>query len=113
MFKTISIVKLFHNFRLTSRTSGLLSRADFNPMRPMTAGPPDIHEYPTPPITRAWASGSGTPLVRPLSAGVYHKPLIPTDSRNGSPNDRIRAISSSPIIDAIQNELKRINREEK
>ena len=104
---------MFLYFRLTSRTSGLLSRTDFHPMRPMTAGPPEIHEHPTPPITRAWASGSGTPLVRPLSAGIYHKPIIPSDPRNGSPHDRIRAMSSSPIIDAIQNELKRINREEK
>lgn len=91
----------------------MLSRADLNPMRPMTAGPPDIHEYPTPPITRAWASGSGTPLVRPLSAGIYHKPLIPTDPRNGSPYDRTGAVSSSPIFNSIQNEINRINKEEK
>lgn len=28
--------------RLTSRTSGLLSRTDFNPVRPVTAGPPVV-----------------------------------------------------------------------
>lgn len=99
-------------FRLTSRTSGLLSRTDFNPTRPMTAGPPDTQPPQNPvPTIRAWTSGSG-PLVRPLSAGVYHKPnLTVTDER--AEIDRTRAMSASPIIDAIQKELKRISNEEK
>lgn len=78
----------------------------------MTAGPPDTLPPQNPvPTIRAWTSGSG-PLVRPLSAGVYHKPnLTVTDER--AEIDRTRAMSASPIIDAIQKELKRISNEEK
>lgn len=99
--------------RLTSRTSGLLSRADFNPIRPMTAGPPDTQQPQNPvPTIRAWTSASGSNLVRPLSAGVYHKPTLSVADERAE-IDRTRAMSASPIIDAIQKELKRISNEEK
>jgi hypothetical protein len=77
----------------------------------MTADPIEVSQNPVPTI-RAWTSGSGSNLVRPLSAGVYHKPkLSVTDERLEI--DRTRAMSASPIIDAIQKELKRISNEEK
>lgn len=96
---------------MTSRTSGLLSRTDFNPLRPMTAGPPDTQPPQNPvPSLRAWTSGSGS-LVRPLSAGVYHKPNLSADELLEI--NRTRAMSASPIIDAIQKELKRISNDEK
>lgn len=78
----------------------------------MTAGPPD-NQVPQNKVStiRAWTSGSG-PLVRPLSAGVYHKPSL-TAADERAEIDRTRAMSASPIIDAIQKELKRISNEEK
>lgn len=99
--------------RLTSRTSGLLSRTDFNSVRPMTAGAHDTQQSQNPvPTIHAWTSASGSNLVRPLSAGVYHKPHLSATDEKGE-MDRIRAMSASPIIDAIQKELKRINNDEK
>lgn len=97
---------------MTSRTSGLLSRTDFNPLRPMTAGDPDTQPSQNPqPTLRAWTSGSGS-LVRPLSAGFYHKPSLSIANEQMEIN-RTRAMSASPIIDAIQRELKRIDNDEK
>jgi hypothetical protein len=75
----------------------------------MTADPIEVTPQNPVPTIRAWTSGSST-LVRPLSAGVYHKPkLSVTDEK--AEIDRTRAMSASPIIDAIQKELKRISNE--
>lgn len=93
-------------FRLTSRTSGLLSRTDFHPTRPKTADQPDLQPQKPLPTIHAWSSGSGANL-RPMSAGIYHKP----DAEEMKKIDRNRAMSASPIIDAIQEELKRISNE--
>lgn len=72
----------------------------------MTAGP-DTHQTQNPvPSIHAWTSGSGSTLVRPLSAGIYHKPNLTADDKTEL--ERTRAMSASPIIDAIQKELKRI-----
>lgn len=48
-----------------------------------------------------------------MSAGIYHKPDIATGNNNDDKVkiDRNRAMSASPIIDAIQEELKRISNE--
>lgn len=97
-------------FRLTSRTSGLLSRTDFHHMRPKTADQPDVPPQKPIPSIHAWQSGSGSLLVRPMSAGIYHKPDIGS-SEEKLRTDRSRAMSASPIIDAIQKELKRISNE--
>lgn len=81
----------------------------------MTAGPPDTQPPQNPvPTIRAWTStsGSGSNLVRPLSAGIYHKPNLSAADEKAR-IDRTRAMSASPIIDAIQKELKRISNEEK
>jgi len=61
-----------------------------------------------PPI-KAWTSGSGS-LVRPLSSGVYHKPKLSVAEEETN-TDRTRAMSASPIIDAIQKELEKIVRD--
>ncbi|KAL7030859.1 hypothetical protein ACKWTF_006810 [Chironomus riparius] len=95
--------------RLTSRTSGLLSRTDFHTTRPKTADHSvNQTQNPITPI-HAWTSGSGSALVRPMSAGIYHKPCSTNDDHLKV--DRSRAMSASPIIDAIQKELKRISDE--
>jgi hypothetical protein len=44
-----------------------------------------------------------------MSAGIYHNPDTPPEDRVKI--DRNRAMSASPIIDAIQEELKRISNE--
>lgn len=102
-------IKLKITSRLTSRTSGLLTRADFHPARPKTADQPDLQLQNPLPTIHAW-SGSGSNL-RPMSAGVYHKPEIATSENDRVKIDRNRAMSASPIIDAIQQELKRISNE--
>lgn len=79
----------------------------------MTAGPPDAPPPQNPaPTIRAWTANSGSNLVRPLSAGVYHKPNLSAVEEKEQ-IERTRAMSASPIIDAIQKELKRISKEEK
>jgi hypothetical protein len=95
-------------FRLTSRTSGLLSRTDFHTARPKTADHSGNQVQNPIPTIHAWTSGSGSALVRPMSAGIYHKPGI-TSTDDHLKVDRSRAMSASPIIDAIQKELKRIS----
>lgn len=91
----------------------MLSRTDFNPARPMTAEPHQPSQNPIPSI-RAWtSSASGSNSMRPLSAGIYHKPELPVQSGEKLTIDRMRAMSASPIIDAIQKELRRINQDEK
>ena len=100
---------LIPHFRLTSRTSGLLSRTDFHTTRPKTADH-SVNQTQNPiPTIHAWTSGSGSALVRPMSAGIYHKPSSTNDDHLKV--DRSRAMSASPIIDAIQKELKRISDE--
>jgi len=77
----------------------------------MTAGPDTESSQNPVPTIRAWtSSSSNSNLVRPLSAGVYHKPEAAT---NKTEIDRSRAMSASPIIDAIQKELRRISGDEK
>lgn len=88
----------------------MLSRADFHPTRPKTADQSDIQMQKPIPTIHAWSSGSGSALVRPMSAGIYHKPEI-ASSDDKLKVDRSRAMSASPIIDAIQKELKRISDE--
>lgn len=97
---------------MTSRTSGLLSKSDYNRARPLTADPGEAPENPIPAI-EAWQSKSHSNL-RPFSAGVYHKPKlsIHEESTTTTTVNRTRAMSASPIIDAIQKELKRISKEE-
>lgn len=88
----------------------MLSRTDFHPTRPRTADQHDIQPQNPIPSIHAWASGGGSSggLMRPMSAGIYHKPnAAPLDDKIKI--DRSRAMSASPIIDAIQKELKRIS----
>lgn len=95
---------------MTSKTSGLLSRAHYNSSRPLTAGASETQAQKNPvPTIHAWTSGSGSNLVRPLSAGVYHKPILSANDEEKE-MDRLRAMSASPILDAIQKELKKINK---
>ena len=107
LFQFQSLLSFY--FRLTSRTSGLLSRTDFHPTRPKTADHSENQTQNPIPTIHAWTSGSGSALVRPMSAGIYHKPGITSSSQLKV--DRSRAMSASPIIDAIQKELKRISDE--
>lgn len=86
-----------------------MSRADFHPARPQTADQPNLQPQNLLPTIHAWSSGSGANL-RPMSAGVYHKP-DGTKREEMRKIDRSRAMSASPIIDAIQEELKRISNE--
>jgi hypothetical protein len=75
----------------------------------MTAGPEvQSTSQNNVPAIRAWSSGSG-PLVRPLSAGVYHKPELSSVDEKTSTDQAKTIDKSSPIIDAIQRELKKIS----
>lgn len=95
---------------MTSRTSGLLSRTDFHPARPKTADQPDIQPQNPLPTIHAWSGSSSSNNLRPMSAGIYHRPDVST-SEERIKIDRNRAMSASPIIDAISEELKRISNE--
>jgi hypothetical protein len=46
-----------------------------------------------------------------MSAGIYHKPDVGSSAEEIRKIDRGRAMSASPIIDAIQEELKRLSNE--
>lgn len=85
-----------------------MSRTDFHPARPKTADQPDIQPPNPQPTIHAWSGSSNN--LRPMSAGIYHKPDV-TSSEERLKMDRHRAMSASPIIDAIQEELKRISNE--
>ncbi|GAB0092355.1 hypothetical protein DMENIID0001_073450 [Sergentomyia squamirostris] len=89
-------------------------------MRPVTASipPSAITEETTPPTPtkKAWSSTTPSPLVRPLSAGPFHRPPAPVVdvTRVLAPqNSEKSALSSAPLIEAIQNELKKFNRGDK
>ncbi|XP_055681050.1 uncharacterized protein LOC129788750 isoform X1 [Lutzomyia longipalpis] len=86
-------------------------------MRPVTASIPQstITEEASPPTPskKAWSSTTPSPLVRPLSAGPFHRPPAPVVdvARVLAPQEADKTnLSSAPLIEAIQNELKKFNR---
>lgn len=67
---------------------------------------------PPTPSKGAWRSAAASPHVRPLSAGPFHRPEV---SINSNPiaapkSDALVQLSTAPLIEAIQNELKKFNR---
>uniref|UniRef100_A0A1B0BW79 Uncharacterized protein n=1 Tax=Glossina palpalis gambiensis TaxID=67801 RepID=A0A1B0BW79_9MUSC len=87
------------------------SSNDYN--RPATA---KIENYcthpPSPNVGGAWrgssAQRSRSPLVRPLSAGPFHRP---DDFHTQAVSRQIDDISTAPLIEAIQNELRKFQQE--
>lgn len=98
------------------RTNGKLSRNGSANTRPLTAGPSkcSIDKSIPPSPSRAWSSGSHSPLVRPMSAGPFHKPQTPNVdvTRILAPKKIVdkTTLSTAPLIEAIQNELKKFNK---
>ncbi|XP_063706119.1 uncharacterized protein LOC134835178 [Culicoides brevitarsis] len=104
------------------RNPAILCKLGSGTVRPFTAGTSntsqskDSTQPPTP--SKAWASGAHSPQVdkiRPLSAGPFHKPHTPIVdvSRVLAPKtilDRSE-LSTAPLIEAIQNELKKFNKD--
>ena len=87
--------------------------------RPFTAGPNKTSiinqsSQPPSPNFKAWGSGTASPLVRPLSAGPFHRPLPPNVDVTrilASQNTDKAQLSAAPLIEAIQNELQKFRRE--
>ena len=57
------------------------------------------------PAKSAWRSEAPSPLVRPLSAGPFHRP-----ETRLTPQSEAVQLSTAPLIEAIHNELQRFNR---
>lgn len=93
-----------------------MSRPDFEgPNRPMTAGQITIGSttstQPPSPSRRAWGSGAPSPMVRPMSAGPFHRPdPLTIEIRKASQSVDRPNVSAAPLIEAIQNELRKFNR---
>lgn len=91
-------------------------------MRPLTAGTfgsnsTNSTQPPSPSNKRAWSSGAPSPLVRPMSAGPFHRPSVPSvdvtrvlNVQSQSTADRSN-LSTTPLIKAIQSELQKFNRD--
>ena len=83
--------------------------------RPSTAQPEKTSisnhsTQPPSPNMGAWGSGGvHQPLVRPLSAGPFHRPAETPPSTNQSLNKD--DLSAAPLIEAIQNELRKFKRD--
>ncbi|XP_055851108.1 uncharacterized protein LOC129915544 [Episyrphus balteatus] len=83
--------------------------------RPSTAQPEKTSisnhsTQPPSPNMGAWGSGGvHQPLVRPLSAGPFHRPAETPPSTNQSLNRD--DLSAAPLIEAIQNELRKFKRD--
>lgn len=92
--------------------------------RPSTAQPEKTSmsnnsTQPPSPNMGAWGSGGvHQPLVRPLSAGPFHRPVDPgnhTQERNvrtpHSASGNRDDLSAAPLIEAIQNELRKFKQD--
>lgn len=85
-------------------------------LRPVTAMTSHNEGLSTPPSPSksAWRSAAASPLVRPLSAGPFHRPEINnsaiTTTTRLTPQSESVQLSTAPLIEAIQNELKKFNR---
>lgn len=85
-------------------------------LRPVTAMPAQIEGASTPPSPSsksAWRSAAASPLVRPLSAGPFHRPEINNSVHTTrlTPHSESVQLSTIPLIESIQNELKKFSRE--
>lgn len=79
--------------------------------RPKTSDPRRIHTFDTPKC--AWGSGAPSPLVRPLSAGSFHKPTLAPHICPVQilPEGRLSSHHPAvPIIKSIKDELKQCER---
>uniref|UniRef100_A0A1A9WYZ3 Uncharacterized protein n=1 Tax=Glossina brevipalpis TaxID=37001 RepID=A0A1A9WYZ3_9MUSC len=83
---------------------------DYN--RPATAKIENYCTHPPSPYIGAWrgnsAQRSRSPLVRPLSAGPFHRP---EDFHSQTVSRQFEDISTAPLIEAIQNELRKFQQE--
>lgn len=68
------------------------------------------HETPPSPSKGAWRSGAPSPLVRPLSAGPFHRPEMNPANRRLTPQSEAVQLSTAPLIEAIHKELQKFNR---
>ncbi|KAJ6638261.1 hypothetical protein Bhyg_10995 [Pseudolycoriella hygida] len=100
------------------RSRGVLSRSisEHKCNRPFTAVPSKpIHENrttpPSPYNKKAWGSSAPSPLIRPLSAGPFHNPESPSvDVVRVLAPQSSSMLSTAPLIQAIQNELKKFHK---
>ncbi|XP_013107612.1 uncharacterized protein LOC106087194 isoform X2 [Stomoxys calcitrans] len=86
--------------------------------RPSTAQPAKTSKsnhstQPPSPTVGAWdgssSYGSHSPLVRPMSAGPFHRPV---EFQAQNPSSRhVQDLSTAPLIEAIQNELRKFQKE--
>lgn len=79
-------------------------------LRPVTAT--TIHNAegissPPSPSKGAWRSGAPSPLVRPLSAGPFHRPEM--NPSRLTPQSEAVQLSTAPLIEAIHKELRKFN----
>lgn len=92
--------------------------------RPSTAQPEktsmsNSSTQPPSPNMGAWGSGGvHQPLVRPLSAGPFHRPIdlgvsVEATNAHGQRSNLVNRddLSAAPLIEAIQNELRKFKRE--
>ena len=89
--------------------------------RPSTAQPEKTSKsnhstQPPSPTLSAWASGgsahgSHSPLVRPMSAGPFHRPV--DFHSNNIASRPVRDLSTAPLIEAIQHELRKFQNDPK
>lgn len=85
-------------------------------LRPVTAmtSHNNGEDAPPSPSKGAWRSGAPSPLVRPLSAGPFHRPpdvmTVGTSRNLMTPQSEAVQLSTAPLIEAIHNELKKFNR---
>lgn len=80
-------------------------------LRPVTAmtmhNEDASHDSPPSPSKGAWRSGAPSPLVRPLSAGPFHRPDM--SSSRLTPHSEAVQLSTAPLIEAIHKELRKFN----
>ncbi|XP_052873750.1 uncharacterized protein LOC128279069 [Anopheles cruzii] len=106
------------------------SRASSATIRPVTAAPgrkgtvparePQLPRSPNAPLGgRAWASGTHSPMVRPMSAGPFHSPqsgppLGLEIARVTAPQTVLQSteLSTAPLLDNIMHELRRYRAEQ-
>lgn len=82
------------------------------PVTAMTAHNNDGMSPPPSPSKGAWRSGAPSPLVRPLSAGPFHRPEMNAPmARNLTPQSEAVQQTTAPLIAAIHNELKKFTRD--
>ncbi|KAG4068410.1 hypothetical protein HA402_007930 [Bradysia odoriphaga] len=109
--KSKSAMDMYRNRGVLSRS---ISEHKYN--RPFTAVPSKTSNEnrttpPSPYNKKAWGSSAPSPLIRPLSAGPFHRPEPPAVDvvRVLAPHSST-ILSTAPLIEAIQNELKKFNK---